>query len=170
MLPKYRVGLSIILIMILAAALLGVGGFDEGLGKGGEPSLGQAVLQTKGVVQVYMDSIWVGGFASSVLERLPILQSDPTSDASQISGWSLRDALLLLVSARQLKAETRLVITSQRQRRSLVLTWGQVEEVPNAVLLRKRADGELEVIAHLPFLPRAEQQLLGVDRIELNTP
>lgn len=173
MLPKYRIGLSIILTMMLAAALLGVGGFEQSLGGAVGLSPEQTAPQSIGVVQVYRDGAWMGGFTSSILEHLPTLQFDTAnsvSGAPQISGWSLRDALLLLVSARQLKAETRLIVSSQRQKQSLILTWGQMEETPNSVLLRKRADGELDVFANPLVLSYTEQQILWVDRIELMTP
>jgi hypothetical protein len=170
MLPKYRIVLSAILTIILAAALVGVGGFDQRLSGSEGHSLERTAAQTKGVVQVFVDGVWVGGFTSSALGRLPPMQFDPPDGAAQISGWSLGDALLLLVSARQLKAETRLTVVSQRQKRSLLFTWGQVNEGSNSILLRKSEDGALDLFANLPQLDRSEQQLLGVDRIELTTP
>jgi hypothetical protein len=86
-------------------------------------------------------------------------------------GWLLRDVLLLYVDTDQLQPDTTIIVTSSIREKSATLTWAEVNDPDNMVMLDvARERGTAKLCSVMPKLDQREEWVQDADRIEVMTP
>jgi hypothetical protein len=85
-------------------------------------------------------------------------------------GWLLRDVIRLRLSGRDLKPGSRVKVTSGSRDKQIEVTWAQVDDAANNVILALSNRGTLKLVSVLPALDTRDEWVQDVDRIEVTSP
>jgi hypothetical protein len=85
-------------------------------------------------------------------------------------GWLLSDVLLLYIPKEQFQLNTHITVSSSSRGKSAWLTWDQVDDAKNMVMLDLSNRGTVKLVSRLPQLSTRDQWVQDVDKIEVQTP
>lgn len=84
-------------------------------------------------------------------------------------GWLLRDVVLLHVSEGFLTPDSVIIVSSASREKSAQLTWEEIQDLENKVLLDLSGRGTLKLVSRLEKLDTRDEWVQDVDRIEIET-
>jgi len=123
-----------------------------------------------GSIPLYLDGKFVAAFTPSDLEELDKTGFEDAEQGKQQEGWLLRDVIRLHVNPRKLKPGSTITATSSSRAKSVQLTWSEVDDPANQVLLALSNRGTLKLVSVLPKLDTRNEWVQDVDRIEITSP
>lgn len=163
-----RILIAAALIVALIAAVLTV----ENLRRASStPQAGQSEpALAPGAVPIVVDGVLTAGFSPQDLDQLDEVSFIDSEEGKKQQGWLLRDVLLLHLDPESLGLEARVTVRSSSRDKSVDLTWAEVEEEDNMVMLDLSDKGMLKLVSLLEQLDTREEWIQDVDSIELELP
>ena len=158
---RTRILIAIAILVVLAAAILGV----EALRRASsEPEL------APGSIPIYLDGKLVAGFTPTDLDRLTKVSLVEPVESKTQEGWLLRDVILLYVDPGKLDADSPVTVSSSSRDKSATLTWAEVNEPANWVMFDLSNRGTLKLVSVLEKLDTRDEWVQDLDRIEISRP
>jgi hypothetical protein len=122
-------------------------------------------------VPIYVDGEQVGELSRDGVASLPTVSFVEPEKGKRQEGWLLRDVLLLYLEADQLSPDTTIVVTSSTRGKSAELTWAEVANPDNLVMLDvARERGTPKLCSVMETLDQREEWVQDADKIEVFTP
>ena len=165
---RTRILIAVVVLVVLAAAILGIDALRR---SAGSPPMGAEGAPTvvPGGVPIYLDGELVGAFSPSDLEELETASFVDAEEGKTQEGWLLRDVLLLHVKERALQPNTLVVVVSSSRDKSAELTWAEVDDPANWVMFDLSNKGTLKLVSVLPELDKRDEWVQDVDRIDITS-
>ena len=158
---RTRILIAIAILVVLAAAILGV----EALRRASsEPEL------APGSIPIYLDGKLVAGFTPTDLDRLTKVSLVEPVESKTQEGWLLRDVILLYVDPGKLDADSPVTVSSSSRDKSATLTWAEVDDPANWVMFDLSNRGTLKLVSVLEKLDTRDEWVQDLDRIEISRP
>jgi hypothetical protein len=121
-------------------------------------------------VPVHFNDQVVGRVSRSAVEPLATVSFVEAEKGKRQEGWLLRDVLLLYVDADQLQPETTIIVTSSIRGKSATLTWAEVNDPDNMVMLDvARERGTAKLCSVMEKLDQRDEWVQDADKIEVFT-
>jgi hypothetical protein len=158
---RTRILIACAILVVLAGAILGLDLVRRHR---------QATALAPGSVPVYVGGRLVGGFSPDDLGQLEKVSFEDAEEGKTQEGWLLGDVLTLHVQRSALKPDTRIVVSSSSRDKQGELTWVEVEDPANMVLLSLSNRGTLKLVSKLEKLDTRNEWVQDVDRIEISQP
>lgn len=160
-----RLGLAVLILLGIAALILGLEALRAvWLSPASESDL------PPGAIPVYLDGELAAFFLPDDLEPLQLAGFVDTEEGKTQEGWLLRDILLLYMPPVALDSGTRIVVTSSSQAKSVELTWDEVADPDNWVMLDLSGRGTLKLVSTLERLDTRNEWVQDIDRLEVFLP
>jgi hypothetical protein len=122
-------------------------------------------------VPIYVDGELVGEVSRRAVEPLTTVSFTEAEKGRRQEGWLLRDVLLLYVDANQLQPNTTIIVASSTRGKSATLTWTEVNEPNNMVMLDvARERGTAKLCSVMPKLDQRDEWVQDADSIEVYSP
>jgi len=125
---------------------------------------------TAGSIPVYVEGRLVAGFVPADLDKLTKTSFLDKEEGKSQEGWLLRDVLLLYVPQASLQPEVEVTISSSSRDKAATVTWAQVRDEQNWVLLALSNRGTLKLVSTLEQLDTRNEWVQDIDRIEVGKP
>ena len=162
---RILVGLAVIIVL----AAIAVGG--EALRRRSSASVqASGATLTPGSVPIYLNGDLVGSFTPSNLDQLKKVSFVDSVEGKTQEGWLLRDVITLYVPARDLKPESRIVVSSSSRDKSAELTWQEVDNASTMVMFDLTNRGTLKLVSKMEKLSTRDQWVQDSDKIEIFLP
>jgi hypothetical protein len=156
-----RILIALLVMVVLIGAVLGI----EALRRSqSEPTL------APGSIPITVDGKLVGGFTPDDLGQLEQVSFIDAEEGKTQEGWLLRDVLLTSVQKSRLQPDTLIVVGSSSRDKSAELTWQEVDDPANWVMLDLSGRGTLKLVSVLERLDVRDEWVQDVDRIEVTRP
>ena len=130
----------------------------------------QSDVLEPGSIPIYVNGEGIGGFVPADLEELDASSFVDAEEGKTQEGWLLRDVLLLQLNPSALQPDTRIIVSSSNRGRSVELTWAEVDDAANSVMLDLSGRGTLKLVSTLERLDTRDEWLQDVDKIEVSKP
>ena len=164
---RKRILIGLAVIIVLAA--IAVGG--EALRRSSSASVqASGATLTPGSVPIYLNGDLVGGFKPADLGQLQKVSFVDAAEGKTQEGWLLRDVITIYVPAKDLKPETRIVVSSSSRSKSAELTWQEVDNTSNMVMFDLTNRGTLKLVSKMEKLSTRDQWVQDSDKIEIFSP
>jgi hypothetical protein len=167
MTQRARILIGLAILIVLAGIIAGVDLLRRAGGRAtaeGEPTV------AAGSIPIRLDGRLAGSFAPADLERLAKVSFVDAEENKPQDGWLLRDVILLYVRPDSLTPESVVTVSSSSRKKSAQLTWAQVEQAENYVMLDLSNRGTLKLVSRLPALDTRDEWVQDVDGIEIAGP
>ncbi|HPC42743.1 MAG TPA: hypothetical protein PLM53_18055 [Spirochaetota bacterium] len=82
-------------------------------------------------------------------------------------GWLLRDVLLKYIKEEQLSPDTMVVVSSSSRGKKAGLTWKDISNEKNKIILALSRQGSLKLVSTMKDLDTREKWVQDIDRIEI---
>jgi hypothetical protein len=158
---RTRIVVAVAILAVLGGAVLGL----EALRR---HRLTEADLEA-GSIPIYGDGDLEAAFTANDLESLEQVSFQDAEEGKTQEGWMLRDVLLLHISGERLVPETKITVSSSSRGKSAELTWSEVEDRENMVMLDLSGRGTLKLVSKLDRLDIRDEWVQDVDRIEVSS-
>jgi hypothetical protein len=159
---RTRVLIALGILALVALVVLGVDAWQRQRASTAELPAGS--------IPLYLDGKFVAAFVPANLEELTKTSFADVEEGKPQEGWLLRDVIRLLVSARKLKPDSVITVTSSSRDKSAQVSWAEVDDPANNVLLALSNRGTLKLVSLLPTLDTRNEWVQDVDRIEVTSP
>ena len=169
MTQRTRILLAGLALVIVAGSILGLDALRRARSSPAAPPLGEPTLAA-GAMPIYADGRLAAGFAPEDLQRLAKVSFVDAEEGKAQEGWLLRDVILLYVQRASLPAGSSVEVSSSGRSKSANLTWAEVDEPGNWVLLSLSNRGTLKLVSKLDRLDTRDEWVQDVDRIEIHRP
>jgi len=123
-----------------------------------------------GSIPLFVEGKRVAAFAPADLEQMTKATFSDGEEGKEQEGWLLRDVIRLHVKAGKLSAATAVTVTSSSRNKSARLSWAEVDDPANLVLLALSNRGTLKLVSVLPKLDTRDEWVQDVDKIEVTGP
>jgi hypothetical protein len=159
-----------ILIAIAAIVVIigGVIGFDQ------LRRQRQATVQpdlAPGAIPIYVNGKLTAGFVPDDLDQLEGTSFVDDEEGKTQEGWLLRDVLLLYVEPDRLTPDTTITVSSSSRDKFVDLTWTDVDNADNMVMLDLSGRGTLKLVSQrVAKLDVRDEWVQDTDRIDISTP
>lgn len=168
MTQKARIAATVIVLLLLVALVLGVDALRRARGGAEADSQGEPTVAA-GSIPIRVGGRLVGSLGPADLERLQQATFVDAEESKTQEGWRLRDVILLHVELDQLNPSSIISVSSSRGR-SAELTWDEVQDEGNHVLLDLSGRGTLKLVSTLERLDTRDEWVQDVDSIEIEEP
>jgi len=161
---KKRIAAAVVIIAALAGAILAVESFRRG------GTLYRAFIPggfSSACVPVFMDAAEIGRFCEADSAKLNKFGFTDKAERKLQQGWFLRDVILLYADEKNLSPETRVTVASESRNKKADLSWRDVAERKNMIILGMSKQGRLKLVSIMKGLDYREQWVQEVDRIEV---
>ena len=169
MTQKTRTVAAVIVLLLLVALVLGVDALRRARGGAEADSQGEPTVAA-GSIPIRVGGRLVGSFGPADLERLQQATFVDAEESKTQEGWRLGDVILLHVELDQLNPSSIVLVSSSSRGRSAELTWDEVENEGNHVLLDLSGRGTLKLVSTLERLDTRDEWVQDVDSIEIEKP
>ena len=122
-----------------------------------------------GSIPLYLNGELVATFAPGDLDHLGMMSFVESEQGKTEEGWLLRDVVLLHVSEGFLTPDSVIIVSSASREKSAQLTWEEIQDLENKVLLDLSGRGTLKLVSRLEKLDTRDEWVQDVDRIEIET-
>ncbi len=157
-----RVLIAAIVLVALVAAILGIDALRR-------TTVDEATL-APGSVAIYLDGKLMGGFVPDDLNQLEEVSFTDAEEGKTQQGWLLRDVMLLHVSAKKLKPDSFITVSSTSRNKAVQLTWAKVDDPANKVMFDLSSRGTLKLVSVLERLDTRDEWVQDVDQIDITSP
>ncbi len=123
-----------------------------------------------GSIPLYLDGELLVAFAAPDLEGLQQTGFTDAEEGKQQQGWLLREVIRIYVDADALSPSAEILVISSTRDKQALLTWAEVDDPANQVLLALSNRGTLKLVSVLPALDTRDEWVQDVDRIEVTSP
>lgn len=162
---KKRIIIAVIILLVIVGVVLGVDNLQR------QKAAAQASADMPpGSIPIFLDGKFVASFVPDDLSQLPGASFVDAEEGKTQEGWLLKDVLLLYVKPSQLKATTRITVSSSSRDKSHTLTWAEVDNTDNMVLVDLSGRGTLKLVSKIPGFDVREAWVQDVDKIEVTNP
>ena len=162
---KKRILIAVIILLVMVGVVLGVDTLQR------QKAAAQASADMPpGSIPIFLDGKFVASFVPDDLSQLPGASFVDAEEGKTQDGWLLKDVLLLYVKPSQLKATTRITVSSSSRDKSHTLTWAEVDNTDNMVLFDLSGRGTLKLVSKIPGFDVREAWVQDVDKIEVTNP
>lgn len=164
-----RIVIAIIVIAVLAGILLAIDSSRRGgslyrtLREGSERFSGECI-------PVYSGKDLLSSFCSKNAALLAKKSFVDKTDKKLQEGWLLRDVLLLSVRKEDMKPETTVRVSSSSRGKKAELSWNNVCDETNLVMLAPTKQGTLKLASAMKGLDTRTKWVQDVDRIDILRP
>jgi hypothetical protein len=158
---RTRILIACAVLVVLAGTILGIDLLRR---------RSQATTLPPGSVPIDVDGRLVGGLTPGDLEQLEKVSFVDAEEGKTQEGWMLRDALALHVQRSVFQPDTRIVVSSSSRNKRAELTWAEVDDAANMVMLDLSNRGTLKLVSRLDKLDTRDEWIQDVDRIEVSRP
>jgi hypothetical protein len=164
-----RVIIGLIVIAVLAGIILAIessrrgGSLYRTLREGSERFSGECI-------PVYSGASLLSKFCSADAARLAKKSFVDKSENKKQEGWLLRDVLLISIKKEELKPGTLVRVSSSSRGKKAELTWKDVSNEANLVILAPTKQGTLKLASVLKGLDTRTKWVQEVDTIEIVRP
>jgi len=164
---RVRVLLAIVILLALAGAVLGI----EALRRLMNPaSTSEDVTLSPGDIPIYLDEQLMTDFGPADLDQLETVSFVDVEKGKLQQGWLLYEVLLLHMEADVLMPDYSIVVSSSSQGTSAQLTWAEVNNESNMVMLSLTNRGTLKLVSLLEVLDTRDEWVVEADKIEIFSP
>lgn len=164
-----RIAIAIVILVIAAATILVVDTCRRGgclyrtLHEGSEKFSGECVPVYSGAAQ---PARFCAANAALLIKKSFI----DAAEKKPQEGWFLRDVVLLSVKKESLTPGTRVLVSSTSRGKKAELSWKDVSDESNMVILAPTKQGTLKLASAMKGLDTRAQWVQDVDRIEILRP
>jgi hypothetical protein len=156
-----RIVIAIVIIFVIVGVVLGV----EALRRQNQ---GDDTLPP-GSVPVYLNGEMVGSFAPEDLDHLEQASFVDAEEGKTQEGWRLHDVLLQDIPTARQTPDAQITVSSSSRGKEAQLTWAEVEEPTNNVILDLGSRGTVKLVSTLEKLDVRDEWVQDVDKIEVET-
>jgi hypothetical protein len=161
---RVRVLIAIVILIALVGAVLGI----EALRRLLSPAAPSGdVTLSPGDTPIYLDEQLVAGFGPVDLDQLETVSFVDDEKGKLQQGWLLCDVLLLHMEADVLIPDYSIVVSSSSEGTSAQLTWAEVNNEANMVMLSLTNRGTLKLVSLLEVLDTRDEWVVDADKIEI---
>lgn len=164
---RARVLVAIVILIALLGAVLGIEALRRLMNPA--PPLAEVTL-SPGDIPIYRDEQLVAGFGSADLDQLATVSFVDAEKGKLQQGWLLPDVLLLHMEADVLMPDWSIVVSSSSEGTSAKLTWAEVNNEANMVMLALTNRGTLKLVSLLEVLDMRDEWVVDADKIEIFSP
>ncbi len=159
---RTRVLIALGALVLVAVVVLGVDALQRQLASGTELPAGS--------IPLYLDGRFVAAFVPADLEGLTKTGFTDAEEGKPQEGYLLRDVIRRRLSAGELKPGSLVTVTSSSRGKQAQVSWSEVDDPANNVLLAVSNRGTLKLVSVLPALDVRDEWVQDVDRIEVTSP
>jgi hypothetical protein len=99
-----------------------------------------------------------------VLEPVSFVDAE---ESKTQEGWLLRDVMWLHIERDAFRPDMAITVSSSSRGKSASLTWAEIEDEENAVMLDLANKGTLKLVSRLEKLDTRDEWVQDVDRIDV---
>jgi hypothetical protein len=158
---RTRVLIALGILALVALIVLGSDALRRSRANSAEPPPGS--------IPLVLDGTRLASFAPTDLASLEKASFSDAEEGKLQEGWMLRDVIRLHLKGRELAPGAIVTVSSSSRNKSAELTWVEVDEPANLVLLSLSNRGTLKLVSVLPALDTRDEWIQDVDRIEIAT-
>jgi hypothetical protein len=162
-----RIFVAILVLVILAAVVLGVEALRRSAGS--EGNVKGLPTAAPGGIPIYLDGKLMGAFTPPDLEELEGASFVDAEEGKAQEGWWLRDVILLHVKEEALQPDSLVVVASSSREKSVELTWADVLDPAGNVMFDLSSRGTLKLASTLEQLDTRDEWVQDVDSIKISS-
>lgn len=153
-----RILIAVAILIVIVGAVLGMDVLRR-----------QQVTELEpGSIPIYFEDRRVAGFRPDDLPHLEQVSFVDTEEGKTQEGWLLQDVLLLHIECDVLRDDTSIVVSSSSRGKSVQLTWAEVDDADNMVMLDLSGRGTLKLVSgKIERLDVRDEWIQDVDKIEV---
>lgn len=153
-----RILIAVAILIVIVGAVLGVDVLRR-----------QHVTELEpGSIPIYFEDRLVAGFKPDDLPQLDQVSFVDTEEGKTQEGWLLQDVLLLHIERDVFRDDTSIVVSSSSRGKSVQLTWAEVDDADNMVMLDLSGRGTLKLVSgKIERLDVRDEWIQDVDKIEV---
>jgi len=153
-----RILIAVVILIVIVGAVLGVDVLRR-----------QQVTELEpGSIPIYFEDRLATGFKPDDLAHLEQVSFVDAEEGKTQEGWLLRDVLLLHIERDVFRDDTSIVVSSSSRGKSVQLTWAEVDDADNMVMLDLSGRGALKLVSEkIERLDVRDEWIQDVDRIEV---
>ena len=152
---KTRILVAVAILAVLVVGVLGV------------EALRRKNAVMPGAIPISVGGKLAGRFTPEDLGQLTKVSFVEPEEGKTQEGWLLRDVLLLYVDPGALQPETLITVSSSSRGKSVQVTWAEVDDASNWVMLDLSNRGTLKLVSVLERLDTRDEWVQDVDKIEI---
>jgi len=150
------------ILVLVAAVILGLEALERRSTAGADVPAGS--------VPLYRDGKLVAALAPEDLEGLSPFSFIDAEEGKEQSGWLLRDVIGVHLDPDELDGAAVVRVSSSSREKEAVMTWHEVADPANAVMLDLANRGTLKLVSVMPSLDTRDEWVQDVDRVEVTGP
>jgi hypothetical protein len=153
-----RILIAVVILIVIVGAVLGVDVLRR-----------QQVTELEpGSIPIYFEGQLAAGFKPDDLAHLEQVSFVDTEEGKTQEGWLLQDVLLLHIERDVFRDDTSIVVSSSSRGKSVQLTWAEVDDADNMVMLDLSGRGALKLVSEkIERLDVRDEWIQDVDKIEV---
>jgi hypothetical protein len=160
-----RIALATVILLVIVGTILGVDFLQRQNAAAEAPT-----DMPPGSIPIFMNDKFVSSFVPTDLDQLEDASFVDTEEGKTQEGWLLRDVLLLYIKESRLEAKTQVTVSSSSREKAKTLTWAEVEDLGNMVMLDLSGRGTLKLVSKIPGFDIRDSWVQDVDKIEVTQP
>ena len=162
---RTRILVAIAAIVVIVGGVIGFDQLRRQRQAASEPDL------APGAIPIYVDGKLTAGFVPDDLDQLEGASFVDDEEGKIQEGWLLRDVLLLYVDPDRLIPDTTITVSSSSRDESVELTWAEVDNADNMVMLDLSGRGTLKLVSRgVAKLDVRDEWVQDTDRIDISRP
>jgi hypothetical protein len=161
-----RIIIAIAILVLLAGSILVIDSFRRGGCLYKNLRTGSKEF-SEGCVSVFSGNRLLAGFCSENSDRLKRTGFIDKKENKLQEGWLLRDVILLYVDKKSLSPDTMVRIESSSRGKKAVISWKEIADESNRILLAASKKGSLKLVSAMKGLDSREKWVQDVDKIEV---
>jgi hypothetical protein len=162
---RNRVLIALAILIVLICAVVVIETVRRAASQNDEAAEG--ITLAPGSIAIMFDGEIIGGFSPEDIESLPLESFTDLEEGKKQEGWPLSDILALHIDEQSLTADLMIDVSSSSRDKSVELTWNEILEPENMVILDLTNKGTLKLVGLLDKLDERAEWIQDVDRIDI---
>jgi hypothetical protein len=160
-----RIIIAVVILVVVVGGILGVDYLQR------QRAASQAPADMPpGSIPIFLDGKFTASFVPDDLDQMEMTSFVEAEEGKTEDGWLLRDVLLLYINASELQSETQIMVSSSSRKKSVTLTWAEVENIDNMVLFDLSGRGTLKLVSRIPGFDIRDAWIQDTDKVEIVQP
>jgi hypothetical protein len=165
MTQKTRVLIAVIILILVVGVIFTVDAIQcyqiENNSPGNVPA---------GSIPVFLDGILVANITQDDFEPLETVSFIDNEEGKTQEGWLLGEVILLVHPDQTLRPESEITVSSASRGKTVTLSWLDVANQDNMVILDTSSRGTLKLASRLEGFDTRDSWVQDIDKIEITTP
>jgi hypothetical protein len=165
---RARMLIAVSAIIVIAGGIVAIDLIRRATSEG--PTTASGTELPPGAIPMVLDGAVIAGFTPDDLRVLDKYRFIDDEEGKEQCCWLLRDGLLLHLNEDQLAPDTAITVSSSSRNKTIRLTWAEIADADNMVLLDLSGRGTLKLVSRgIEALDVRDEWIQDIDKIEIDT-